>query len=285
MLCWLHELPEDVLVHCALHLLKGSANLYAVQHLSCTSKILHQAMQAVRTTTPAQRFALCWSVKRTADDVVLHSSGRGLRSVATDDSWRRAYGLPLRAHGRSTWEVRIDNTRGNQGLMQLGVSLTTQQGVTEWSVSPFYGRLIRRSWDRDGNLRVRAPPPDEHPDGHLKQMLVEPNGEAAQLEGRAIGSIISIILDLDQGYLAFRLDGNEEGPRLDGFPVGEKAARFRLRPVIGMRWPEDEVTIRASSERLRMGWPKQESSLVREQDARGLVAARSLARRLWGPNT
>lgn len=116
-------------------------------------------------------------------------------------------------------------------------------------------------------------------------MLTDEFGKPANLEGRASGAVIGVVIDHDSGYLAFRLDGGPEGPRLEGFPladVGPSSVKSVLRPVVGFRWPEDMVTIRAGSERLRSGWPKQDASAVRERDARGLVAARALAQRLWG---
>ena len=157
----------------------------------------------------------------------------------------------------------------------MGVSLASRTGTCEWSVSPFYGRVIRRNWDADGNLLVGAPPPPGYPDGHLRPILVEASGEQAQLEGRAIGSVIEVIVDHDAGTLSFRLDDGPEGPLLEGFPVGDTGGMF-LRPVVGMRWPEDVVTIRSAEVRLSRGWPQQHDNQLRERDARGLAAARSL---------
>ena len=118
------------------------------------------------------------------------------------------------------------------------------------------------------------------------RMLTDEFGESVNLEGRASGAVIGVVVDHDSGYLAFRLDGGPEGPRLEGFPVadggGSLSVKSVMRPVVGFRWPEDIVTIRAGSERLRSGWPKQDASAVRERDARGLAAARALAQRLWG---
>ena len=130
----------------------------------------------------------------------------------------------------------------------------------------------------DGTQLVGVPPPEGYPDGHLKPMLFDECGELAQLEGRAAGSVIEVILDHDVGSLYFRLDGGAEGPRLEGFPVGDNGGKL-LRPVVGLRWAEDQVTIRSSSQ-LSRGWPQQYDNSRRERDARGLAAARALARRL-----
>lgn len=156
------ELPEELLIHCALMLFMPSADMQSVQRLSWTCKSLRESSHSVRELAKDQLHSLRWAAKSTPEDVVIRSSGRGLRS-AVDGNWRRAFGLPLRLHGRSTWDVRVDTTRAHQGLLQIGISLTHQGGVCEWSVSPFYGRLVRRQWDRDQNLLVRAAPPDSHP--------------------------------------------------------------------------------------------------------------------------
>ena len=52
--------------------------------------------------------------------------------------------------------VRIDHTRASQGMMQIGVCHLSKVGMCEWSVSPFYGRLIRRNWDIDNKRRHYA---------------------------------------------------------------------------------------------------------------------------------
>ena len=281
--CWLLDVPEELLIHIGITLLSPSCgcDVVSAQTLSWTSSHLREKLQVVKGVAKASRHSLRWGVQRLDTDIVLRASGRGLRA-AIDQSWCRAYGKPLKPHGCSTWAVRIDRTRANQGLMQIGVSLVERNGTCEWSLSPFYGRIIRRCWDRDGDLQVGAPAPSGHPDGHLMKVLVDAEGGPATLEGRANNSVIEVIFDHDAGYLAFRLDGGPEGARLDGFPVeGERSGigvSKLLRPVIGFRWPEDQVTIR-SGERLRSGWPQQDPDVARLRDARGLQAARALSER------
>ena len=87
----------------------------------------------------------------------------GLGSNRDLKSAERAYGRPLTKPAgiaQESFAVRIDQTYANQGMLQIGVSLVQRTGACEWSVSPFYGRLVRRSWDRDGNLICAATPPD-----------------------------------------------------------------------------------------------------------------------------
>ena len=172
--------------------------------------------------------------------------------------------------------------------MQIGISLVERTrllpngrrvggGTYEWSVSPFYGRLLRRNWDVDGNLLVQAGPPAGYPDGHLQSVLVGEDGETpVRLEGSAIGAVVEVIVDHEEGTLSFKLNGGPEGPRIRGFPVGDVGGML-LRPVIGFRWAEDVVTVRSGAARLRDGWPQQLDNAARERDARGLAAARALA--------
>ena len=278
------ELPDELLLHCALKLLTPS-DVASAQTLTWACRSLHERLQPLRVVARARRHSLRWGVQHAKEDVTLCGGGRGLRALA-DLNWRRAYGRPLHPRGCSMWSVRIDNTRGSQGLILIGVSLLVhkprgsanalQAMQCEWSVSPFYGRLLRRTWDMDGNSMLAAPPPHGYPDGHLMQMLVDRDGSAVRVEGRANGVVIEVVLDHEAGTLAFRLDG-VEGPQLKGFPVGDVG--MLLRPVIGFRWPEDQVTIR-TSERLRQGWPQQDDNATRERDARGLQAARALRARL-----
>ena len=115
-----------------------------------------------------------------------------------------------------------------------------------------------------------APPPPGHPDGNLKHMLVDEDGHATNLEGRAQGAIVEIIVNHDDGTLCFRLNG-VEGPKLEGFPTrstlggeaDDSSSISSMRPVIGFAAPRDgagdQVTIR-SAMRLRSGWPPQEQS-------------------------
>ena len=284
--CWLLELPEELLIHVGITCLSPSCgcDVVSAQKLSWTSSHLHEKLHVVKAIAKASRHSLRWGVQRLDTDIVLSASGRGLRA-AVDQNWCRAYGKPLRPRGCSTWAVRIDQTRANQGMMQIGISLVDRNGACEWSLSPFYGRLIRRCWDRDGNLLVAAPPPLGYPDGHLRKVLVDAEGTPTTLEGRAVNSVIEVIFDHDAGYLAFRLDGGPEGAVLAGFPVeGEQSgggASNLLRPVIGFRWAEDQVTIR-SGERLRSGWPQQDPDVARLRDARGLQAAKALSERAAG---
>ena len=295
------DLPDELLVHCALQCVMHD-HVITAQQLSHGCKHLHELFLLVRSDIASRRHTLRWTIPRLAGDVVLRGGGRGLRA-SVDGCWKRAYGRQLIPHGSSSWSVRIDRCKGSQGLLQIGVVLVQRTLTCEWSVSPFYGRLIRRTWDRDGTMLLGAAPPDGHPDGHLKHMLVDDQGEPVRLEGSANGRIIEVVCDHVAGTLAFALDGAPPGPSLEGFPRLSDGGGALLRPVrdgatehpsstlmvqritltpqwheslqvVAFRFLEDQVTVR-SEPRFRDGWPQQDTtSLMR--DARGLQAALAL---------
>ena len=122
-------------------------------------------------------------------------------------------------------------------------------------------------------------------------MLVDSEGRFTTLEGRAVGSIIEVVFDPVEGYLAFALNGGPVGPRLEGFfsrpdqDSGHGGPKL-IKPVVAFRWPDDSVTIRSSSgERMQAGWPQQYNDVVRLRDARGIQAARALAERRTATRT
>ena len=217
----LAELPHDVVTNVALWLLKVN-DFEAAQSLSWTCTDFHENLQGLRVLTRMRRHKLRWAVAHLNEDVVLRC--RGLRVIGSEPSWRRAYGLPLLPkESTSTWSIRIDRSRRNQGLMLLGVSVQMRTGLYEWCLSPFYGRLFRRAWDMDGDLMCGEPPPAGYPDGHLKHVLVdELTGEPTTLEGRANGAIIEVTVDHDEGTLSFRLNG---GPEVCLTPTARRALR------------------------------------------------------------
>ena len=61
-------------------------------------------------------------------------------------------------------------------------------------------------------------------------------GQPANLEGRANGAVIEVIVDHSEGSLAFRVDDGPVLPPLRGFPVGAP-----LRPWALLAAPNDRV--------------------------------------------
>ena len=280
MVSTLSDLPLDALSHIALCVCR--ANDYAAaQHLSWTCREIKDALEDLRVMAKTRRHQIRWAAQHLDDDVLIRC--HAIRAFGVDTAWRRAYGRPLLPkYGMAQWAVRIDRSRSNQGFMLIGVSMQQRTGLCEWCLCPFYGRVFRRMWDKDGNLLCGQPPPAGFPDGHLKQVLVIA-GDPANLEGCARGSVIEVTLDHEEGTLGFRLNGGTEGPKIGGFPIGDTGGVL-LRPVIGFRagaalTEDDQVTLRAP-ERLREGWPQLEEAGKRERDLRGVIAAAQVARAL-----
>lgn len=280
----LSDLSHDAVSTIALWLLQIN-EFNAACHFSCTCKEVHTSLQALRHMAAVKRHTWRWAVVHLRDDVIIRCRGMKCPLGGAEAGWRRAYGRPLvPSEPRSTWAMRIDRSRMNQGLMLLGVSLQGRESLTEWCVCPFYGRLFRRTWDKDGNQLIGQAPPAGYPDGHLRQVLVDADGEPTCLEGCARGRVIDITIDHEDGTLSFRLDGGLDGPRIGGFPIGDPGRNQPLlRPVIGLRMgaslsQDDQVTLRAC-ERLRAGWPTTDHA-TRERDLRGVIAARYIGQAL-----
>ena len=216
-------LPHELVVHISTCLLARN-RMESSRSLASTCKEFNDLLRPLHTADTARQHKIRWAIQRLEMDVVLRH--RELHVSGADPGWRRAYGPPLLARkGCSTWEVRIDRSRANEGYTLLGVALQHRDGSCEWSLCPKDGRLYRRSWDRDSNVLCGEPPPPGYPNGHAKRMLVdaESGGEAASLKGRAQGSVLEVAYDHDGGTLSFRLNGGPRGAILAGFP---KAATF-----------------------------------------------------------
>jgi hypothetical protein len=69
------------------------------------------------------------------------------------------------------------------------------------------------------------------------RVMVEPNGRPCNLQGRANGAVVMVIVDTDVGELAFSINDGPLLPALVGLP------RERLRPVVGLHRVGDQVTL------------------------------------------
>lgn len=306
-------LPHEIIIHISTCLLARN-RMDASKALALTCTEFSELLGPLHTPDTLKEHNLRWAITHLEADVVLRY--RELHVSTADPGWRRGYGPLLNANkGHSTWEIRIDRSRANDGQMLLGVSLQHRDGTCEWCLCPKDGRLYRRSWDRDHHVVCGESPPPGYPAGHSKRMLVDAasGGEVVGLKGRAQGCIIEVSYDHDNGALAFRLNGGPQGAILVGFPKAESAAslsqdgknetdnehgarsqRLLLRPVIGLRFGaglaselDDQVTIRSAS-RLQNGWPQacrhqnESVSTNAREEARGIsvVAAKALRRAL-----
>ena len=67
---------------------------------------------------------------------------------------------------------------------------------------------------------MTAPPPEGWPNGHSTQVMVNEAGQPANLNGRANGAVIEVVVDHSDGSLAFGVNGAPPRRVPDGWPTG-----------------------------------------------------------------
>ena len=162
-------------------------------------------------------------------------------SVADDQQLR---GFFVGGLLRSSWSVRIEQSRLNEGYLFVGVC--DAQGQFAWGLHPCSGLLYRLSRDAtSGQISFNVPPPKGYPDGDRAQVLVDRYGRPENLCGKAHGAIITCRLDEEPltgaGVLAFSVNGGRTIKALHGFPAGAKLRRWAL--VVD---PGDKVIVETS---------------------------------------
>lgn len=309
-------LPHEIIMHISACLL-ANHDMASSHSLSSTCREMNLVLLPINRLSVMQQHRIRWEPQHLDIDVVLRY--REMSAASTSDpGWRRSYGPPLNpTNGRSIWEVRIDRSRSNDGFMLMGVSLQHRNGSCEWCLCPRDGRLLRRSWDRDGNVLCGEPPPEGYPNCHSKRVLADSEtGALTCLRGRAQGSVIELAYDHQDGTLTFRLNGGPQGPKIGAFPrtatmtrtppapheieAGDEGTRYGvgsspreqtatnqqllLRPVVGFRigaGPNDEhddqVTIRGSSHLQTWGRSREDDGIGAR---RSIVAAKALRQAL-----
>jgi hypothetical protein len=188
----------------------------------------------------SERHDVQWEPKRTARHSISHD-GCTLTRTAECEAWGEmpwAAGRLLPAtEGPSltSWLVRIDRSEGNRGFICVGVCEPT--ACCAWGLSLCSGVLERNGRDLSGRFSG-APPPPFWPDGEGTQVLHDAQGKPTSLEGRAVGSVVKVILDREAGVLAFSVNGGAPLTALAGFPSGTA-----LRPWALLGHAGDKVTI------------------------------------------
>jgi len=154
-----------------------------------------------------------------------------LRPSATYHTDRRLRGYWIGGPLRTSWTVRVEHSRLNQGFLFIGVCDAT--GQTAWGLHPYSGLLYRLARDpTDGRVFVGLPPPPGYPDGNLNRVMVTNKGRPDSLNGRAQGAVIECRLDVDSvmgtGTLCFRINGSAPLRALADFPSGAKLREWAL---------------------------------------------------------
>ena len=80
--------------------------------------------------------------------------------------------------------------------------------------------LGRRARDANGHFDIGAPSPNGYPSGHGKQVMKDAGGQPTDLDGRAIGAVIEVLVNHDAGTLGYRVNDGPLLEALTGFPAG-----------------------------------------------------------------
>lgn len=150
--------------------------------------------------------------------------------------------------GVVSWLVRVDCSEGNRGFICIGVCDATAR--YSWGLALCSGQLERNSRDHNGNF-VSVRPPDYFPDGDGEQILRDRYGQPTGLAGRAVGSVVKVIVDADAGTLGFSVNGGAPLIGLTGFPRGAC-----LRPWALLGTAGDSVCIGGYSSSSPPGGPR-----------------------------
>ena len=151
-------------------------------------------------------------------------------------------GTLLPKSGRYSWRCRIDHSYDNTGKLLLGVC--DHAGTFALCLAPCTGLVHVIPLRTDVNGRRRAIEFDTH-DG--TRTLVDVDGKPLSLRGRADGMVVEVLMDVDNGGIAFRagaadqLDLRTESlhvlPWILGLP------KEPMRPCVGLWRAGDQVTL------------------------------------------
>ena len=154
--------------------------------------------------------------------------------VAGRDSWAACDLLPTT--GRSTWEVKINHTFSNRGMVMIGVCEETSHQA--WALYAFTGTLRRCRLQCDA-VRCGGAPWEGWPDfDHTPLLVDDASGLYSDLDGSANGAVVECTWDADDGCLSFRVNGGATLVAIDCFKRGTA-----LRPWVRLNFAEDRITI------------------------------------------
>jgi len=191
-------------------------------------------MVGTRGSAPARSMAagdawplrnVCWQPELEHAEAVDLEGCTLRKRDSHSNTWTAA--TPLPGYGRHSWSCRIDHSEGNQGALLIGVCDVA--GTILRVLAPCNGKLyhveqatLKEWWRHADGLRV----------------LVDERGRPYNLQGKANGSVIECIVDMEAGALAFRVNGGPVLPAVLGLPKGE-----RLRPCVGLHRAGDQVSL------------------------------------------
>lgn len=154
----------------------------------------------------------------------------------------RAIGPLLPMAGRFSFSVRIEKSEKNDGAFML-LGVCTSASYSSWGFSPTDGKLKCTLENRSANRYYRTDDPFEdyldedctqfamYPSGNGSQLMVDEEGQPANVADRANGTVVEIVLDRSDGSLAFGINGSPARcvpPNRDGTP-------FKIPPGAQLR--------------------------------------------------
>ena len=249
-------MPDELLVHTIARQLLADHDVCSAMRLRSCSKHLCERLAPVYEAAKLSR-SLRWDpqlsrgcvlsracttlTRATPDQHFVYGVGAGLHP---NKSW--AAGGMLPDHGTFSWLVSIDRAVDNAGRLLIGVC--DEPSTCAWGLCPFDGRLYRRSREEHEPRRVlnHAPPPDGFPDGGNTHVLYHADGARFNLDGRAQGTLVEVLVDADAGTLDFRI--GVDGPRIRGLSGLPPATA--LRPWARLMGLGDSVTVDARADLL-----------------------------------
>jgi len=182
-LCVFSDLPDSLLEqvgHTALA--NGVRDLYRLRQACQT---LRTKLEVVRLLAEMRR--LSWLPELTAKQIHISNEGRTLTTATCTDGiepWVSGRLLP-RA-GKSTWKVRVDRSRSNDGN-GIWIGVCDMEARCSWGLFLYSGRLrcVRR--DEFGKLDY-GPPPEGYPNGNYTTIVMKDDaGQHTSLKGKANG--------------------------------------------------------------------------------------------------
>lgn len=205
--------------------------------LTATCKQMHNVLgSSLRERAEGRR--LQWEQDGFTTGHTITNQGRTITRLG--GKWTKAWACcnVLPTSGRVSWRVRIDRCMANEGVLCVGVC--DAEGRHAYGIAPYSGKLSSLYRSCVGaEIEANETPPQAHVQcGFLRQVMLDAQGHAANLKGRANGALIEITYDADAGSVAFRVNRGTAVEAIRNLPPG-----VALRPWARLFDVPDRVTI------------------------------------------
>ena len=183
----LEDFPEELLGLIASHLL--ATDLPGLLHFCATTKVLHTKMAQLREAAAERR------VRWVNEMNVSHAISDEDRTLTLSSGYKPwCTGVPLPTEGRYSLSMRCKN--GNGGHALVGVCNSKRLG---WGVCLSSGKMKSFVYPEGQALAVGWQ--DTH-------VIFDETGRQTNLKTKAKGSVIEIVVDRGEGWIAFGFNGS-----------------------------------------------------------------------------